>query len=110
MKWTEDEDEDGSSAKNLRRTKIFEASLQHWSHYGPSVHDAPMWYWEFAREIYTAGKNKRYHHIISEHFDFMKQSNRHVPLLSPGTYEAVSCDEEHNGPHVRLQMTQRQTD
>ena len=29
LKWTEDEDEDGSSAKNLRRTKIFEASLQH---------------------------------------------------------------------------------
>ena len=28
-KWAEDEDEDGSSAKNLRRTKIFEASLQH---------------------------------------------------------------------------------
>ena len=29
-KWAEDEDEDGSSAKNLRRTKIFEASMQHW--------------------------------------------------------------------------------
>ena len=31
-------------------------------------------------------------------------------LLSFGTYEAVSSDEEHNGPHVRLQTTQRQTD
>ena len=30
MKWTEDEDEDGSSAKNLRRMKIFKASLEHW--------------------------------------------------------------------------------
>ena len=27
-----------------------------------------------------------------------------------GSYEAVSSDEEHNGPHVRLQTTQRQTD
>ena len=35
-KWAEDEDEDGSSAKNLRRTKIFEASLQHWSRHRPS--------------------------------------------------------------------------
>ena len=29
LSWTKDEDEDGSSAKNLQRTKIFEALLQH---------------------------------------------------------------------------------
>ena len=30
MEWTEDEDKDGSLAKNLQRMKIFEALLQHW--------------------------------------------------------------------------------
>jgi len=30
LKRTKDEDEDGSSAKNLQRRKIFKASLQHW--------------------------------------------------------------------------------
>ena len=29
LKWTKDEDEEGSSAKNLRRTKVFDALLQH---------------------------------------------------------------------------------
>ena len=37
-KWTKDEDEDGSSDKNLQRSKIFEASLQLWYLHMHTVH------------------------------------------------------------------------